>query len=91
MLAELNDGVEGEAVQESVRDVLGKRPEWVKSFTLVIAHNLEIELLDRLSTLLWEDEAGPPLVVVKSAGFLAEFFIQFHDHAGESASRIGQS
>jgi len=73
--------VKGEAVKESVQDMLDRRPEWVKSFTLVVAHNLEIELLGRLSTLLWEDEAGPPLVVVKSAGFLAEFFVQFHDHA----------
>jgi amyloid beta precursor protein binding protein 1 len=80
LLAELNDGVEGEAVKESVQDVLDKKPEWVKGFTLVVAHNLETELLERLSTLLWEDKAGPPLVIVKSAGFLAEFFIQFHDH-----------
>lgn len=86
LLAELNDGVKGEAVKESVRDVLDKNPEWVKGFTLVVAHNLENELLRRLSTLLWEDEAGPPLVVVKSAGFLAEFFIQFHDHAGKFSS-----
>jgi hypothetical protein len=65
-----------------VDEVLAKNPDWVKGFTLVIAHNLEMNLLEKLSTLLWEDEAGPPLVVVKSAGFLAEFFIQFRDHSG---------
>lgn len=86
LLAELNDGVKGEAVKESVQDVLDKKPEWVKGFTLVVAHNLENELLERLSTLLWEDKAGPPLIVVKSAGFLAEFFIQFHDHTGKFIS-----
>lgn len=26
---------------------------------------------------------GPSLVVVRSAGFLAEFFIQFHEHTSE--------
>lgn len=88
LLAELNDGVKGEAVKESVQDVLDKKPEWVKGFSLVVAHNLETELLERLSTLLWEDDAAPPLIVVKSAGFLAEFFIQFHDHTGKFSSRI---
>jgi amyloid beta precursor protein binding protein 1 len=81
LLGELNDGVGGEAVKESVEDVLRKKPEWVKGFSLVVSHNLEKRLLEKLSALLWEDEAGPPLVMVKSAGFLAEFFIQFHDHA----------
>lgn len=83
MLGELNDGVGGEAVKERVEDVLEKKSEWIKGFTIVIAHNLEHNLLKKLSAILWEDEAGPPLVVVKSAGFLAEFFIQFHDHASE--------
>jgi amyloid beta precursor protein binding protein 1 len=82
LLGELNDGVGGKAVKESVDEVLAKQPDWVKGFTLVIAHNLQNNLLEKLSTLLWEDEAGPPLVVVKSAGFLAEFFIQFRDHSG---------
>jgi NEDD8-activating enzyme E1 regulatory subunit len=86
LLSELNDEVGGEAVNESIEDVLAKKPEWVKRFTLVIVHNLEKHLLENLSALLWEDEAGPPLVVVKSAGFLAEFFIQFHDHS--SAFRL---
>jgi amyloid beta precursor protein binding protein 1 len=82
LLGELNDGVRGKAVKESVGEVLTKQADWVKGFTLVIAHNLENNLLEKLSTLLWEDEAGPPLAVVKSAGFLAEFFIQFRDHSG---------
>ncbi|KZP09171.1 hypothetical protein FIBSPDRAFT_839605 [Athelia psychrophila] len=81
LLGELNDGVEGKAVQESVEDVLEKKPEWIKGFTLVIAHNLKAKVVQQLSDLLWEDEAGPGLIVVKSAGFLAEFSIQFHDHA----------
>lgn len=84
LLGELNDGVEGKAVQESVEDVLEKKPEWIKGFTLVIAHNLKAKVVQQLSDLLWEDEAGPGLIVVKSAGFLAEFSIQFHDHAGMS-------
>ncbi|KAI9570967.1 hypothetical protein HD554DRAFT_2017835 [Boletus coccyginus] len=44
---------------------------------------LDSALLERLSSFLWDDPARPPLVVVRSAGFLAEFFIQFHEHTGE--------
>jgi amyloid beta precursor protein binding protein 1 len=33
-----------------------------------------------LSALLWSDALAPMLVVVNSAGFLAEFSIQFHEH-----------
>ena len=81
LLGELNDGVEGKAVEESVEDVLKNKPEWIKGFTLVIAHNLPVKVVQQLSDLLWAEEAGSSLIVVKSAGFLAEFSIQFHDHA----------
>ncbi|KAF7977557.1 hypothetical protein HWV62_3352 [Athelia sp. TMB] len=81
LLGELNDGVEGKAVEESVEDVLKNKPDWIKGFTLVIAHNLPVKVVQQLSDLLWAEEAGSSLIVVKSAGFLAEFSIQFHDHA----------
>ncbi|KAJ7485285.1 hypothetical protein FB451DRAFT_1337569 [Mycena latifolia] len=80
LLAELNDGVEGKADTSSLQDILDKDPGYLASYTLVIAHNLEPKLLERLSTLLWADETLPMLVVVNSAGFLGEFFIQFHEH-----------
>ncbi|KAJ7100214.1 hypothetical protein B0H15DRAFT_819220 [Mycena belliarum] len=80
LLAELNDGVEGKADTSSLQDILDTKPEYLSSYTLVIAHNLEPKLLERLSTLLWADDTLPMLVVINSAGFLGEFFIQFHEH-----------
>lgn len=85
LLLELNDGVQGHAVvNKGVEEVLGSEDgsEWVKGFTLIVAHNLEKASLERLSDLLWADVKSPPLVVIRSAGFLAEVFIQFHEHAG---------
>ena len=83
LLGELNDGVEGKADLRSLEEVLNSDKEWISDFTIVIAHNLEAGLLERLSTLLWEDDSYPPLVVVRSAGFLAEVYIQYHEHAGK--------
>ncbi|KAG6887884.1 hypothetical protein C0995_011964 [Termitomyces sp. Mi166 len=80
LLGELNEGVVGIADTSNVEDVLEKNPSYITSFSLVIVHNLEPKLLDKLSTLLWSDDSFPPLVVIRSAGFLAEFFIQFHEH-----------
>ncbi|KAF8123015.1 hypothetical protein EV363DRAFT_1229758 [Boletus edulis] len=80
LLAELNDSVEGCADTRTLSAVLDTDPAWLASFTIVIAHNLENALLERLSSLLWSDPARPPLVVVRSAGFLGEFFTQFHEH-----------
>ena len=83
LLAELNDSVEGVADARKLSNVLDTNPEWLATFTIVIAHNLDDGLLDRLSSVLWNDPACPPFVVVRSAGFLAEFFIQFHEHTSE--------
>ncbi|TFK34707.1 hypothetical protein BDQ12DRAFT_689426 [Crucibulum laeve] len=83
LLGELNDGVDGKADARNVEEVLAKGvegEEWLKAHTLVIAHNLQQSTLDQLSDVLWKDEDAPPLVVVRSAGFLAEFYIQFHEH-----------
>jgi amyloid beta precursor protein binding protein 1 len=86
LLLELNDGVQGHAVvNKDVQEVLASADgaEWLKGFTLIIAHNVEKGALEKLSDLLWADIKSPPLVVIRSAGFLAEIFIQFHEHAGE--------
>lgn len=80
LLAELNDGVEGKADTSNLVEILESNPTYLTSFSLVIAHNLEPKLLQKLSTLLWADPAFPVLVAVHSAGFLAEFSIQFHEH-----------
>ena len=88
LLAELNDSVEGVADTRTLAAVLDTNPEWLASFTIIIAHNLSNVLLDRLSSFLRSDPSRPPLVVVRSAGFLAEFFIQFHEHTSERLSAI---
>ncbi|KAJ7512737.1 hypothetical protein B0H11DRAFT_5705 [Mycena galericulata] len=80
LLAELNDGVEGKADTSSLQHILDTNPGYLASYTVVIAHNLDPKLLERLSTLLWADDTLPILVVVNSTGFLGEFFIQFHEH-----------
>ncbi|KAJ6470116.1 hypothetical protein C8R47DRAFT_1187793 [Mycena vitilis] len=80
LLAELNDGVQGKADRSSLQQILHTDPGYFAAFTLVIAHNLEPKLLERLSTLLWADDTLPKLVVVNSAGFLGEFYIQYHEH-----------
>ncbi|TFK68056.1 hypothetical protein BDN72DRAFT_888691 [Pluteus cervinus] len=82
LLAELNEDVNSAADERSLEEILESETgrEWIKEFTLIIAHNLEKGLLDRLAKLLWEDAKSPTLVVVRSAGFLAEFYIQFHEH-----------
>ena len=84
LLRELNDSVEGEAVLRDINELLDddQGRSQITSFSLVIAHNLEINALNKLSDLLWSDILNPPLIIVRSAGFLAEFFIQFHEQCG---------
>jgi amyloid beta precursor protein binding protein 1 len=92
LLSELNDSVEGCADTRNLGTILESHPEWITSFTIVIAHNLDHTLLSKLSVLLWKDAKYPPLVVVRSAGFLADFYIQFHEHTIiESHSEISPS
>ncbi|KAI0635437.1 hypothetical protein C8Q77DRAFT_1054313 [Trametes polyzona] len=82
LLRELNESVQGEAVLKSLKDLLATSEgrEWLSGFSIVIAHNLDKPTLQELSTLLWSNPNGPPLVTVRSAGFLAEFHIQYHEH-----------
>lgn len=47
-----------------------------------MAHNLPRKVVDKLATYLWSDRSLPSLIVVKTAGFLAEFFMQCHEHTG---------
>jgi NEDD8-activating enzyme E1 regulatory subunit len=82
LLLELNDGVSGAADTRDIAQLLQEEAgrAWIKGFSLVIAHNLTEKTLSDLSTLLWEDIEAPPFVVVKSAGFIAEFYFQYHEH-----------
>lgn len=80
LLGELNEGVRGNADIRSVEQLLAAGKSELFKYNLVVAHNLSQSQVERLSHLLWEDEDAPPLVIVRSAGFLAEFFIQQHEH-----------
>ena len=85
LLRELNDAVQGEPVVKDINELLStdQGRDWIGGFSLVIAHNLNKPTLDQLSALLWANPNGPPLISVRSAGFLAEFHIQYHEHCGE--------
>ncbi|EIM83859.1 uncharacterized protein STEHIDRAFT_123436 [Stereum hirsutum FP-91666 SS1] len=80
LLGELNDGVEGEANTADFEELLKKDPDYFTSFSLIIAHNIRRDLLEDLSKLLWSSQAHPSLIVVRTAGFLTEFYIQYHEH-----------
>lgn len=86
-LCELNDNVRGFADTRTLGEVIDNR-EWLAAFTVIIAHNLNGPILEKLSSVLWEDWSYPPLIVVRSVGFFAEFFIQFHEHTSSSPCRI---
>lgn len=81
LLQELNDSVRGYADLRNIGHLLS---EDLSRYSLVVAHNLPQNQLRRLSQLLWQDDHAPPLIVVRSAGFLAEFFIQQHEHTSKS-------
>jgi amyloid beta precursor protein binding protein 1 len=93
LLKELNDAVDGTADTRSLESVMSSEEgkKWLKSFTLVIVHNLEKKQLLQLSAFLWEEEAAPPLLVIRSAGFIAEFYIQYHKHEGRLVFHLGSS
>jgi NEDD8-activating enzyme E1 regulatory subunit len=80
LLAELNDSVDARADTRDVADVLASDPSYFSDFSLIITHNLPPVLLTRLVELLWRNPSSAPLIPVRSAGFLADFFVQFHSH-----------
>ncbi|KAJ3802128.1 hypothetical protein GGU11DRAFT_766857 [Lentinula aff. detonsa] len=76
-LMEMNDGVEGVADVRNIQEVLETDKGWLKTFDVVVAHNVDSVILDDLAALLWPDTH---LVVVNSAGFLADFSIHYREH-----------
>ncbi|KAH9006627.1 hypothetical protein EDB86DRAFT_3070612 [Lactarius hatsudake] len=80
LLAELNDSVDACADTRDVADVLASDPSYFLGFSIIITHNLSPVILTRLADLLWNSPSAPPLITVRSAGFLAEFYVQFHTH-----------
>ncbi|GBE84544.1 hypothetical protein SCP_0605230 [Sparassis crispa] len=82
LLRELNDSVSGEATTKDINTPLAidDGRDWVRNLSLVITHNLPNDTLDTLSRLLWDALTGPQLIAVRSAGFLADFYVRFHEH-----------
>lgn len=81
LLKELNDSVDARADTNDVAQVLASNPSYFFDFSLIITHNLPAVLLTQLAGILWDQRsAAPSLIPVRSAGFLAEFYVQFHTH-----------
>jgi len=79
LLVEMNHEVRGDAVEESPEDILRNKPDFFKSFTLVIAADIGEKSLRRLSEVLWEGKV--PLMVVRSYGFIGYIRLQVEEHA----------
>ncbi|KAG8825747.1 hypothetical protein FRC19_010591 [Serendipita sp. 401] len=80
LLSELNESVKSAAEIADIADILAKKPEYLANYTLVVVHNLPRKTVDKLAAYLWSDPTLPSLIVIKTAGFLAEFAIQCHEH-----------
>ncbi|KIY50216.1 hypothetical protein FISHEDRAFT_39656 [Fistulina hepatica ATCC 64428] len=83
LLCELNDGVEGRADTSGLVGILVSDPFFLTTFDVVIAHNLPLVEFNALASILWNSKSKrhPTLAVVRSAGFIAEFYLQFREHA----------
>lgn len=79
MLLELNPEVRGNSIESSVTQVLQDQPEFFKSFSLVIATELEEETLKLISAHLWVNNI--PLMLVRSYGLLGYIRLQVKEHA----------
>lgn len=73
-LLELNNEVRGDSVDETPEHILAHRPDFFKSFTLVIATDMSEKSLKQLSSLLWQ--ANIPLMVVRAYGFISYIRLQ---------------
>eukprot|EP00095_Tigriopus_kingsejongensis_P000691 snap_masked-scaffold58_size443543-processed-gene-1.8 protein:Tk00691 transcript:snap_masked-scaffold58_size443543-processed-gene-1.8-mRNA-1 annotation:"nedd8-activating enzyme e1 regulatory subunit" len=77
-LLELNNEVRGDSVDETPEHILAHRPDFFKSFSVVIATDMSEKSLKTLSDLLWT--ANIPLMVVRAYGFLSYIRLQVKEH-----------
>jgi amyloid beta precursor protein binding protein 1 len=68
---------------QDIEHILTHEPDYFLSFNIIIAHNINPTLVSKLSALLEGTSPTVPLIVIRSAGFLAEFFTQFQEHASK--------
>ncbi|WVR06064.1 hypothetical protein IAU60_003092 [Kwoniella sp. DSM 27419] len=84
-LKELNPSVEGSARVQDLASILANEPDFVTSFSLIIASNVEPDLELQLADLLWQASStvgGPdiPLIAVRNSGFVGRVEIQLREH-----------
>ncbi|XP_071089185.1 NEDD8-activating enzyme E1 regulatory subunit-like [Haliotis cracherodii] len=77
-LAELNDDVSGDFLEESAENLLQSNPDFFTTFSIVIATNLSERTLLLLDELLWEK--GVPLLVCRCYGFIGEMRLVVKEH-----------
>lgn len=95
-LGELNDSVAAHAETRALESILDDDPTYLHKFSLIIAENIPQRILERVTALLWDSSTGagdgdadadasqtvaPPLIVVRTSGFLADFGIQLKEHS----------
>jgi len=78
LLLEMNHDVRGEYVEESVEQILSSNPTFFTNFSLVITCGLPERPLLQLSDKLFQ--AGVPLLVVNTTGFLGYVRLQVSEH-----------
>jgi amyloid beta precursor protein binding protein 1 len=78
LLMELNEHVSGSYVTDDIGDVLSSRPEFLHSFTLVIATQMGQADLKRVSAICAARKL--PLIVVHTYGFLGYLRLDLGEH-----------
>ncbi len=78
LLTEMNHEVRGDVVEESPENIMKTKPDFFKSFSLVIAAEMGEKSLKQLSQILWEGKK--PLMVVRSYGFVGYIRLQVEEH-----------
>ena len=77
-LLEMNPDVAGDAVTEDIEVVLARKPEFLKSFTLVIATQMDSAALAPIAACLWT--AGIPLISARSYGLIGQVRVAVREH-----------
>ena len=77
-LCELNPDVIGDYLGESIDIILSNRPEYLKTFNLVIASNLNENTVKKLGEYLWNENV--PFIILKSYGFIGYMRIVSNEH-----------
>ncbi|KAL5021823.1 hypothetical protein ScPMuIL_000978 [Solemya velum] len=78
LLAELNEDVSGDFMEECPETLLQTNPSFFNTFTIVIATNMCERTLLQLASYLWEK--GVPLLVCRSYGFIGYMRLVVGEH-----------